>query len=307
MFRKCLKYDLKALRKIWLIAAAIMLVISLLGGLGSFLYINGIINMTAMESTTADALTAMQVLTILTMIMGMITLIVAIYAIAIFASGTSIMLFIRYYTHFFTDQGYLTFTLPVSRKTHFWSKTVSGMIYLLASSLVSSFAVLCIVCGCAIPLLANPDISGELGFSDLFGEMGGIGVGGVLYLIIAVLLFLLVIVSIQFVSLMTQYLLITLAATLFRNHKLLSVIVTYFGFGALMAACYFVGYFFIVIYFMLLVMFLVFGMMELVAIPILCWLAIYALLLIAGAALVTVGLTFANLTVNRLERKLNLS
>ena len=42
MFRKCLKYDLKALRKIWLIAAAVMLVISLLGGLGSFLYINGI-------------------------------------------------------------------------------------------------------------------------------------------------------------------------------------------------------------------------------------------------------------------------
>ena len=305
MFKKCLKYDLQALRKIWLIAAAVMLPISLLGGFGSFLYINGMVNVTAFES--AGEMTVLQVLTILSMLMGMFAMMIVIYAIAIFSGGTTIMLAIRYYTHFFTDQGYLTFTLPVKRSTQFWSKTVSGMLYLLGTAIVNAFAALCIFAGFAIPLLANPEVSAELGFSDLFGVVTSGDIIGVLYAVIAILLFFLVIVAIQFISLMAEYLLITLAATLFRNHKLLSVIVAYFGFGALLTAAYFVGYFFIVIYFMLLVMFLVFGMMELVAIPILCWLAIYALLLIAGAALVTVGLTFANLTVNRLERKLNLS
>ena len=305
MFKKCLKYDLQALRKIWLIAAAVMLPISLLGGLGSFLYINGMVNVTAFES--AGEMTALQVLTILSMFMGMLAMMIVIYAIAIFSGGTTIMLAIRYYTHFFTDQGYLTFTLPVKRSTQFWSKTVSGMLYLLGTAIVNAFAALCIFTGFAIPLLANPEVSAELGFADLFGGVTAGDILSVLYMIVAIILLSLVIVAIQFISLMAEYLLITLAATLFRNHKLLSVIVAYFGFGALLTAAYFAGYFFIVIYIMLLVMFLVFGMMELVAIPILCWLAIYALLLIAGAALVTVGLTFANLTVNRLERKLNLS
>ena len=305
MFKKCLKYDLQALRKIWLIAAAVMLPISLLGGLGSFLYINGMVNVTAFES--AGEMTALQVLTILSMIMGMFAMMIVIYAIAIFSGGTTIMLAIRYYTHFFTDQGYLTFTLPVKRSTQFWSKTVSGMLYLLATAIVNAFTALCILAGFVIPLLANPEVSAELGFADLFGGVTAGDILSVLYTIVAIILLSLVIVAIQFISLMAEYLLITLAATLFRNHKLLSVIVAYFGFGALLTAAYFVGYFFVVIYIMLLVMFLVFGMMELVAIPILCWLAIYALLLIAGAALVTVGLTFANLTVNRLERKLNLS
>ena len=305
MFKKCLKYDLQALRKIWLIAAAVMLPISLLGGLGSFLYINGMVNVTAFES--AGEMTALQVLTILSMIMGMFAMMIVIYAIAIFSGGTTIMLAIRYYTHFFTDQGYLTFTLPVKRSTQFWSKTVSGMLYLLGTAIVNAFSALCIFAGFAIPLLANPEVSAELGFSDLFGVVTAGNILSVLYTIVAIILLSLVIVAVQFVSLMAEYLLITLAATLFRNHKLLSVILAYFGFGALLTAAYFVGYFFVVIYIMLLVMFLVFGMMELVAIPILCWLAIYALLLIAGAALVTVGLTFANLTVNRLERKLNLS
>lgn len=305
MFKKCLKYDLQALRKIWLIAAAVMLPVSLLGGLGSFLYINGMVNVTAFES--AGEMTALQVLTILSMLMGMFAMMIVIYAIAIFSGSTTIMLAIRYYTHFFTDQGYLTFTLPVKRSTQFWSKTVSGMLYLLGTAIVNAFTALCIFAGFAISLLANPEVSAELGFADLFAGVTAGNILSVLYTIVAIILLSLVIVAIQFISLMAEYLLITLAATLFRNHKLLSVILAYFGFGALLTAAYFVGYFFIVFYFMLLVMFLVFGMMELIAIPILCWLAIYALLLIASAALVTIGLTFANLTVNRLERKLNLS
>ena len=307
MFKKCLKYDLNALRKIWLIAAAVMVPISLFGALGSFLYMNGIINLTAFEGQ--EVTTIIRVVTILMMLVGMLSLVVVCYASAFFMGGTSIMLYIRYFMHFFGDQGYLTFTLPVKRSTQFWSKTVSGMIYLLGSSLVTTFSVLCIVGGFALPMLFNPTLAEELGFdfTTVLGEAGWAGVLNALYILIAAVLILVLIFAVQFTSLITTYLLITLAATLFRNHKLLSVVIAYFGFGALMATGYSIGYFFIVIYIMLLVMFLVFGLFELFIIPILGWLAIYTLLLVACAAVVTEGLTLANFTMNRLERKLNLT
>ena len=306
MFRKCLKHDINALRKIWLIAAAVMVPISLLGALGSFLYMNGIINLTAFEGQ--EVTTIIRVVTILMILVGMLSLVVVCYASAFFIGGTSIMLYIRYFMHFFGDQGYLTFTLPVKRSTQFWSKTVSGMLYLLGSSLVTTFSVLCIVGGFALPMLFTPSLAEEIGFdfTAVLGETGWAGVLNALYVLIAAVLIFVLIFAVQFASLMTTYLLITLAATLFRNHKLISVVVAYFGLGALMATVYSVGYFFIVIYVMLLIMFLVFGFMELFIIPVLGWLAIYALLLIACAAVITEGLTLANFSINRLERKLNL-
>ena len=307
MFKKCLKYDLRAPRKVWLIAAAVMVLLSILGGVGGFLYSNGILNLTT--TPTQDTLTPIQILSLISMMIGMFSLIAVVYAIAIFTSGTGIMLYIRYYVHFFTDQGYLTFTLPVKRSTHFWSKAVSGMIYMLCASAISSFTILCLLCGFFTPMLLNSELAQKAGFdfSALMGETGAAGIVNVLYVLVLLVLFFLLITAVQFTSLMTQYLIITLAATLFRSHKLLGVILAYVGFGALTMAVYFVGYFFVIIYVMLLTMFLVMGLMELFTISILGWLAIYALMLVACAAFITVGLTLANFTVNRLERKLNLA
>ncbi len=163
MFKKCLKYDLRAPRKIWLIAAAVMVLLSILGGVGGFLYSNGILNLTS-TTTVQDTMTPMQVLSIISMMIGMFSLIAVVYAIAIFTSGTGIMLYIRYYMHFFTDQGYLTFTLPVKRSTHFWSKAVSGMIYLLCASAISSFTILCLLGGFFTPMLINSELAQEAGF-----------------------------------------------------------------------------------------------------------------------------------------------
>ena len=177
------------------------------------------------------------------MFVGMLSYIAVIYATAIFAGGTNILLYVRYYTHFFSDQGYLTFTLPVKREMHFYSKTVSGLVYMLASSVVAAFAVLCMIGGFLggflIPALRNPEMAADFNF-DLSAFTGEGGVANVLYVAVLAVLFFILVVAVEFASLMTQYLIITLAATLFRNHKLISVIVAYLGFGALSMVAYFV-------------------------------------------------------------------
>lgn len=47
-----------------------------------------------------------------------------------FASSIITLIFIlmRYYKNFFTDEGYLTFTLPVTPHELLWTKLISGMV-----------------------------------------------------------------------------------------------------------------------------------------------------------------------------------
>ena len=54
------------------------------------------------------------------------------------------LVFTRFYHNFFTDEGYLTFTLPVKRNTLLLSKTISAFICLLTYSLFA-LGCLCIV------------------------------------------------------------------------------------------------------------------------------------------------------------------
>ncbi len=55
---------------------------------------------------------------------------------------TFILLFIRYYNNFFTDQGYLTFTLPVKRNHLLLSKFIIGFIFTFTTSVISIFEVI---------------------------------------------------------------------------------------------------------------------------------------------------------------------
>lgn len=50
------------------------------------------------------------------------------------------LVFVRFYNNFFTDEGYLTFTLPVKRNTLLLSKSLSAIICLVA------YAVVAVVC-----------------------------------------------------------------------------------------------------------------------------------------------------------------
>ena len=98
MFAKLLKYDLCSVGRIWWILAATLLGLSV--GTG-FCLRDFIIKSSDVHATTGDTLTAS---------LEFIALMLFYVAIIAFAIVTAILLFIRYYKNFFTDEGYLTFT-----------------------------------------------------------------------------------------------------------------------------------------------------------------------------------------------------
>lgn len=301
MFKKCLKYDLRSFYKIWLIAAAIMLLIAVLGGLGvSCLPIAS----TIMASTEEADFTIF--VGVAMIFIGVISYIAIIYSIAIFTGGTNILLYIRYYMNFFSDQGYLTFTLPVKRSTLFWSKTVSGLIYLLATALVSLISFGCLFLGFCLPGIISPEVAAamDMNFEGLFSQ---IGAAEVLYTIVLLILYVILMVALEFASLMMEYLIITFAATLFRSHKVIGVIGVYIGISIVFAILGMATYVVWGVYLVCLIAFLAMGLSVLFTVPFFAWLAIYMLMLVAIAAALTVGMTFANFSMQRLERKLNLA
>ena len=110
MLKKLLKYDIKSVWKLW---AALSVGIIAMVTVTSFI-IRG-----AIEANLADSdsiLTVFLMLGSVFMGFGVIMLWSAILTI------TPIMCYIRYYKNFFSDEGYLTFTLPVDAKTIIFSK-----------------------------------------------------------------------------------------------------------------------------------------------------------------------------------------
>ena len=301
MFKKCLKYDMRAFAKIWLIAAAVMLVLAVLCSIGIGSLVNVVLSMETVVTDSADPEFLDNALIIARMFIGMICYIVLIYSLVIFLGGSSIMVYVRYYIKFFTDQGYLTFTLPVRRSTQFWSKAVSGLIYSTASGLVALISALMAIGSVVVAIALTPEAAATFPLEELTGILTPVNIiCGIIALVLAALL----IVAINFASMMMQYLIITLAATMFRKLKVLSVIVAYYVVNNVIAVpIVYIGTYGV----MFALAFLVMGLEAMFAVPILGWLCIYALLLLAALGAVTVGMILANFTMQRLERKLNLA
>ena len=122
MLQKVLKYDLRAIFKYWWILAVSSFGASIIGGIGLNLFINAV-------NSTKDINPFLIIFAFLSMLLGFL-------AISAFVIGNEIFILIRYYRNFFTDEGYLTFTLPVKRSTLFNSKIITALITNLATSIV---------------------------------------------------------------------------------------------------------------------------------------------------------------------------
>lgn len=110
MLKKLIHYDLKSISKIWLIGLLATLALSFVAGVcGYFLY---------SDKEYTEVINVLSVF----------VLIISFLAVGIFAVGTSLIVYIRFYKHFYTDEGYLTFTLPVKRSQLLNSKIISGAI-----------------------------------------------------------------------------------------------------------------------------------------------------------------------------------
>lgn len=121
MLKKLLKYDLKFLFKYWWIGAVICLSLSIVSGFGIRLIEsseNGR-ELPAVVTSSAGSIITISIISY-----------IAISIICI------ILVFMRFYKNFFSDEGYLTFTLPVKSTDLINSKIISTILVQLATSLL---------------------------------------------------------------------------------------------------------------------------------------------------------------------------
>ena len=122
MLKKLLKYDFGAVIKLWSLGALAVLLLSAGGGLcmrilSSDRPFHGMINLVAGLGTFLSVL-----------------------SVVAFSILTFILLAMRYYKNFFTDEGYLTFTLPVKLHTVINSKLIMVFAMLVLTGIVTSLS-----------------------------------------------------------------------------------------------------------------------------------------------------------------------
>ena len=324
MFKKCLKYDFRAFGKIWLLAAAVVLAIAILGsvGLGSFAF-----SFAEMVAITPEATPDLWFFTQL--FIGLLSLFAIFSSAVVFILGTELAICLRYYNHLFTDQGYLTFTLPVKRSTLFWSKTVSGYTFMIGSIVMYGVAFIATALGVGggVLIAAFKALMQEYGMTffelvrmiltDLFTELtlrmiwdgiiyviekiGAINILRAAFVGILVLLYGL---ASTFTSLMLSYSCITLGATMFRKLKLLSVLITYYIVNNVLM----IPFIYISTYYGMFA-----SAIGAVALPKLFenvhigMSVVYLGLIVAILATLCVGVSLAIFNLTRIERKLNLA
>lgn len=151
MFKKLLKYDMQAVWRIWWILAVGIFGLSVAASFVFRFFVSTIEN----ENFIWLA------------IFAMVFLVVSVIAIIASIVITPLLVYYQFYKHFFSDEGYLTFTLPVSRRDLLLSKTLNALIWQTAHILLLG------VCVLFFALFGVPAVEGE-GFINV-AALQGIG------------------------------------------------------------------------------------------------------------------------------------
>ncbi len=270
MLRKCLKYDLKSVFTYWIFGAITMLVLSFPAGLAlrsQILHVEEISNRFNWE---------------------ILVLILYYFAIAAFLLLGSILIYVRYYKHFFSDEGYLTFTLPVKRRTLYTSKVLNGAIYQVASYVVVFISVI-------IMLLFIP-YTGDSSSIPSDSEP----IKGIFWILMCVLEVLALLIIYAFTSVISMYLVITIGANIVRKNKVLATIGIVYASGMVLT---FLSY-------LLTALGALYVTSAITSINISITNApffVFLLLALAIVVLLTITVSLAMVTLHILERKLNLA
>lgn len=208
MLKKLLKYDLRSVFRFWWIVALISVGMAVLGGFAQSILYNDDI------PRVINVIASIVVFFSYFCMMGLAVL-------------TQVLLFIRFYRNFFTDEGYLTFTLPVKRETLLNSKVLAGFIAMAAA------AAVCVLNCSIIFTITEYEVfrSGEF-FSGIEKGMreipdhvvGPLIVMGIETLVLAALVLLL--------SVLFLYCCITFGSMLVKKGKLFASIGMYYGIGS---------------------------------------------------------------------------
>ncbi len=205
MLGKLIKYDFKALNRYLLVIHGMLLITALLG---RFLFIGRIV-----DHPEGGAISKIGVVV---MTFG-IFLFVILFMAAVF--GTLLLTAIHFYKKLYSDEGYLTHTLPVTRGQLLISKTVTGSVWVILDMALVILSVIILV-------LYKPFIS-ELAAhkNEILTDMGfpaSVGYGKIMFA-----LFILLVLS-AVANVVTIYVSIALGQ-LFSSHRILGAVVVYFA------------------------------------------------------------------------------
>lgn len=217
MLKKVLKYDLKSIYKYWWIGAIACFALSLLGSFGiSFL------------NSGKEIPVPIEIFSYISVFLTIVGYVAFIFL-------AQVLVFVRYYKNFFSDEGYLTFTLPVKRITQLNSKLIMG-----TTTYISTFLT-CLLCGGMMLLIGfrNEIFTKETyeaiieGWNE-FKELVLLDITALDIVLLIIILLSLIIIAILAVMLSNQFmfLCISVGATISKKAKIVSAIGIYFFAGS---------------------------------------------------------------------------
>ena len=208
MLRKLLKYDFAAVIKLWCLGALAVLIISCGGGLCLRILLSDRPMHGAVNLATG---------------LGAVLSYIAIIAFSIL---TFILLAIRCYKNFFTDQGYLTFTLPVKLHTLINSK----LILVLVMELMTGFVITAsIVIFLSIAGVVNAEMIGAL-FDSIGQWIGLVNDEGYLgWFILYIVELQLITIASSLFGILFMGCCITFGSVIAKRAKVLAAILVYYG------------------------------------------------------------------------------
>lgn len=206
MLRKLLKYDIRYMfRYLWIFAAASVLS-SVVGGFS--------VRVVSEQRFVADRTAYL---------FAILGIVLAIFVLSALMIAAMIFAYYRFYQNFYTDEGYLTFTLPVKKITHLNSKLISALAVSLAAALtlvIDIFIMLAI--GLGDKLLSS--------IGEFFGDLALVLLGDVSGLTLAVVFIevLLIFLSSSVLGTLTVFLCVSLASMVTKKYRvLLGIVIAY--------------------------------------------------------------------------------
>lgn len=208
MLKKLLRYDLKSVFKYWWIAAVASLGLSVASGF--------CISVMNAEKDVPTLIAVIIVLTLLFSIIGIVA----------FSIISYILIYVRFYKNFFTDEGYLTFTLPVKRSQLLNSKLIASVLTMLCTVTVI-FADIIIMFAIGAGYSFYNDLLKPI--SQAFAElMGQLSISDGLYLSSWIIMFLIFLMLSNVFSTLFMFACITFASVITKKAKVITAIGIYY-------------------------------------------------------------------------------
>lgn len=211
MLKKLYNYDFKSIFKLWKIFAIIIFVASVFTGL-----LFGAIDISNLDEYNHPLIFIIFTLTILAFVFAMFA----------FLISPTILAIVRFCKNLFSDEGYLTFTLPVTKKDILNAKLKSTLVLECLTFLVAFLSIF--VCLVLSGIQHPEDIVDIIG--DIFESFVDKGVWSIVYLVEILLLMFAIITY----MILLIYACITFACLITKKARVITAIGIYYGINSIL-------------------------------------------------------------------------